>query len=118
MPRTPAEDSDTASGSVLPQFNDELRKPHEDTHYASAVFCYQREMAVKFRSQSIFECLDDEHRIPVGEPGYPVTAVDRGKKVIVAQHQALVVADNEFTQFSLVSSVYIIVDIPKDVVVK
>lgn len=55
------------------------------------------------------------HRI---QPRYPVAAVDRGKKVTVAQNQALVVADNEFTQFSLVPSVDIIVDIPKDVVVK
>ncbi len=56
----------------------QLRKSHEDAHYASAVFRYQREMALKFK---IFVCLDDKHRVPVGEPGYPVAAMDRGKKV-------------------------------------
>ena len=44
-------------------------------------------MAVKLKNHSIFVCLDDKHRVPVGEPGYPVAAVDRGKKVIVGRNQ-------------------------------
>ena len=55
----------------------QLRKSHEDSHYAAALFRYQQEMAVKFRQHSAFICLDDKHRVSVGEPGYPVAAVDR-----------------------------------------
>ena len=65
----------------------QLRKSHEDSHYAAALFRYQRELAVKFRQHSTFICLDDKHRMSVGEPGYPVAAVDRGKRVIVARNR-------------------------------
>ena len=93
----------------------QLRKSHEDAHYASAIFRYQREMAVKLKNHSIFVCLDDKHRVPVGEPGYPVAAVDRGKKVIVGRNQTFMVADHDFTKFSLVPSVNFFIDIPEDV---
>lgn len=93
----------------------QLRKSHEDAHYASAIFRYQREMAVKFRNHSVFICMDDKHRISIGEPSYPVAAVDRGKKVIVGRNQAFMVADHDFTRFSLVPSVDFFVDIPENV---
>ena len=54
----------------------QLRKTHDDAHYCAAIFRYEREMAVKFRSYSIFACLDDKHRVSVGEPGFPVAAVE------------------------------------------
>ena len=54
------------------------------------------------RPYSIFASLDDEHRVAVGEPGYPVTAVKRGKKVMVACNQDFLVADLDFTRLSLV----------------
>ena len=93
----------------------QLRKTHEDSHYAATIFRYQREMAVKFREYSCFVSLDDKHRISVGEPGYPVAAVDRGKRVIVARNQDFLVADHDFTRFSLVPSVSIFVDIPEEI---
>ena len=93
----------------------QLRKSHEDAHYASAIFRYQREMAVELRNHSVFVCLDDKHRVPVGEPGYPVAAIHRGKKVIVGRNQTFMVADHDFTRFSLVPSVDFFVDIPEDV---
>ena len=54
-----------------------LRKSHEDSHYAAAIFRFLRELAVKLREYSAFACLDDKHRISVGEPNYPVAAVGR-----------------------------------------
>lgn len=59
--------------------------------------------------------MDDKHRISIGEPSYPVAAVDRGKKVIVGRNQAFMVADHDFTRFSLVPSVDFFVDIPENV---
>ena len=61
----------------------QLRKYHEDAHYASALFQYQKEMAIKYRSHATFVSLDDKHNVPVGKQGYPVASVERGKKVLV-----------------------------------
>ena len=53
------------------------RKHHVDTYYASAIFRYQKEFAVRFRTVTTFVCEDDKHTIKVGEPNYPVAAVER-----------------------------------------
>ena len=93
----------------------QFRKDHDDTHYAAAIFRYERECAVKFRENSIFVCMDDKHRIKVGEPNYPVAAAERGKKVLVKRNESFQVGDNDFTKFSLIPSVSLVVDIPDDV---
>ena len=49
------------------------------------------------------------------EPGYPVAAVDRGKRVIVARNRDFLVADHDFTRFSLVPSVSFSIDIPEEI---
>ena len=91
----------------------QLRKSHKDSHYVTALFQYQHEKAVKFREHSYFICLDDKHRVSVGEHGYPVAAVERGKRVIVARNLNFHVADHDFTRFRLVPSVSFFIDIPK-----
>ena len=55
----------------------QLRKYHEHAHYASALFRYEKEMAIMYAT---FLSLDDKHKVPVGEPGYPwqVWNVERG----------------------------------------
>lgn len=70
-------------------------------------------MVVQLRAHNIFVSLHDKHRVAVVEPRYPVAAVERGKKVIVACHgnQDFLVADHDFTHLSLVPSVTFI-DIP------
>lgn len=93
----------------------QFRKEHEDSHYAAAIFRYQREYAVMMREKSIFICMDDKHRLKVGEPNYPVAAVDRGRRVLVGRNQTFEVADHDFTRFSLIPSVSFVVDIPEDV---
>ena len=76
-----------------------FRKCHPDEHYCAALFRYQRELAVKYRDLSTFICIDDKHRIKVGEPGYPVAAVERGRQVIVSQTETFAVGDHDFTRF-------------------
>jgi hypothetical protein len=83
-----------------------------DEHYCAALFRYQRELAVKYRDLSSFICIDDKHRIKVGEPGYPVAAVERGRQVIVSQTETFVVGDHDFTRFSIIPSVVLQVNIP------
>ena len=86
----------------------------QDFHYAAAVFWYQRELAVRFLSDAIFMCMDDKHRIKVGEPKYPVAATDRGRCVLVGSGETCEVADHNFTKFGIIPSVTFVVDIPKD----
>ena len=93
----------------------QFRKDHEDSHYAAAVFGYQREYAVMMREESGFVCLDDKHRVKVGEPGHPVAAIERGKRVLVRRDELFEVADHDFTKFSLIPSVILDVNIPEEV---
>lgn len=89
----------------------QLRKTHEDTHYASAIFRYLKEFCIKFRDFTVFVCMDDKHHCKVGEPGHPVAAVDRGKRVVVAEDKVFAVSDHDFTK----SSVTMLVDIPESI---
>ena len=93
----------------------QFRNDHEDSHYAAAVFRYQRELSVMFRQHSTFHCMDDKHRVKVEEPNYPVAAAERGRRVLVCRNESFQVADHDFTKFSIVPSVVLSVDIPEDV---
>ena len=79
----------------------QLRKFHPDAHLCAALFRYEREYAIRFRDISLFVCIDDKHKISVGEPNYPVAAVERGKEVIVSLNETFLVADHDFSKFSL-----------------
>jgi len=72
-------------------------------------------MSILFRGKCVFTCLDDKHRIKIGEPGYPVAAVERGKRVMVSRNASFEVGDHDFTKFSLVPSVCFVVDIPDSI---
>jgi hypothetical protein len=80
-----------------------------------AIFRYQRELAVKFRSFSNFSCVDNKHRVKVGEPGFPVAAAERGRRVLVSLNSSFQVGDHDLTQHSIVPSVCFLVDIPETV---
>lgn len=68
----------------------QLQIEHEDAHYASALFRYLKELAVILSGFSWLVFLDDKHRCKVGEPGFPVAAVDRGRSVLVSQEESFV----------------------------
>ena len=72
-------------------------------------------MAIKFRSHSTLVSMDDKHKVPVGEPGYPVACVERGKKVLCAIDKPFTVGDHDFTRCSLTPSVALIIDIPESI---
>ena len=90
------------------------RKEHCDSHYAAAIFRYMREMALMFKSYTAFVCLDDKHRVKVGEPGYPLAAAERGRRVLVRADTTFEVGDHDFAKFSIVPSVSLLVDIPTE----
>ena len=80
-------------------------RPEEYCHYASALFLYEKSFALKHRSYVGFICMDEKHTCKVGEPGFPVVAVERGKEVIVGKNIAFKVADHDFTKISITPSV-------------
>ena len=91
----------------------QLSHDHPDKHYAAAVFKYLKEFAVKFREIASLVCQDDKHSMKVGEPGFPVAAVDRGKSVLVGKNAAFSVGDHDFTKVELIPSVAFLIDIPE-----
>ena len=91
------------------------RQEHDDTHYAAAIFRYEREFAIKFRDYCGFACLDDKHRIKVGDPGSPLAAVERGRRVLVQRNTSFEVSDHDFSKFGIIPSVTLLVDIPMDI---
>ena len=92
----------------------QLRKWHEDAHYCAALFRYLKGFSIKFRSYCQLIFMDDKHRCKVGEPGVPVAAVDREKKVVVSTSgKQFAVADHDFTKFGIVPSVTMLCDIPQ-----
>ena len=61
-------------------------------------------------------CLDDKHRIKVGEPGFPVAAAKCGRLlVLVRVGTSFEVGDHDFTKFSMILSVVLVNEIPEDV---
>ena len=67
---------------------------------------------MKYRDLATFLCIDDKHRVKVGEPNFPVSAVERGKEVIVSLNETFMVGDHDFCKFSLIPSVVLVNDIP------
>ena len=61
-----------------------------------------REYAILFRRFSAFACLDDKHKVKVGEPGFPVAAAERGRQVLVHSSTSFEV---DFTKISIIPSV-------------
>ena len=55
---------------------------------------------------------DDKHFIKVGEPGYPVAAVDRGKQVVVSAAAPFSVGDHDFTKAKIIPSVTLLCNVP------
>lgn len=91
------------------------RRDHVDSHYAAALFRYMREYALMVRDYCQFVCLDDKHKIKVGEPDCPVASAERGRRVPMRANQSLQAGDHDFTKFGIVPSVTFILDIPDSI---
>ena len=91
------------------------RKEHMDSHYAACLYRYMREYAILVREFCLFISIDDKHKIPVGEPNFPIAAVERGKRVPVRNDEVLMVGDHDFNKFSLIPSVVFIINIPEEI---
>ena len=65
----------------------QFRNTHPDEHYAAVIFRYLCQFAIKYQPVSTMACLNNKQKIKIGEPGFPVAAVERGKRVLVGHHQ-------------------------------
>ena len=92
----------------------QFRHQHVNMHYVSSLFRYLKEFCVKYRDNTNFVCMDDKCTM-VGEPGYPVAAIERGKPVLVAMVPNFRWGEHDFTKFSIIPSVILKVDIPEAV---
>ena len=90
----------------------QLHLNHIDSHYASAIFRYLKELAIKFKDHTWLVFLDDKHRCKIGEPEHPVAAIERGKQVVVTTNETFAVSDHDFTKCSLIPSVTMLCNIP------
>ena len=88
----------------------QFRKTHDDAHYAAALYRYMREYALKLREYCTMVSIDDKHRLKVGEPGFPVAAAERGRRVMVRAGITFKVRDHDFT---IIPSVVLLTDIPE-----
>ena len=90
-----------------------LRSQHTDSEYGLCQYSYLKSMAVKWRDQSIFQCLDDKAIILVGEADNPVsTGVRAHGRGLVAPGQQLLALDHDYHVSGIMPSVCLIADIP------
>ena len=90
----------------------QFRKSRIGCHYASSLFRYEKEFSIKCKPHIDFVCMDDKHTCKVGEPGYPLASVERGKRVLVNKNESFQVGDHDFSVLSITPSVTFLVDIP------
>ena len=93
----------------------QFRHQHIDAHYAAASYQYMREYAIRVQDHCGFVSIDDKHKVNIGEPGYPVAAVDRGRRVPVREDEFFLVCDHDFTKFSMIPSVAFLINIPEEI---
>ena len=51
----------------------------------------------------------------MGEPGNPLAAAERGRRVLVHSEATFEISDDDFSKFSLIPSVTLLVDLPEDI---
>ena len=56
---------------------------------------------------------DAKCKVIVGEPGFPIVADARGKKVLVGENEIAAVEDHDFTELSLILDAILINNIRK-----
>ncbi|XP_019864157.1 PREDICTED: uncharacterized protein LOC109593572, partial [Amphimedon queenslandica] len=76
---------------------------------------YMREYVLLVRDHCSLICVDDKHKVKVGEPGFPVASAERGRRVAVRADENFVVGDHDFKKFGLIPSVTFIIKIPDEI---
>ena len=93
----------------------QLRAEHVDQHYVAAQFKYLREKAIELKGNCLLFFCDDKSKVPIGEPGLPVSTGVRGKKTLAPSDITMAAMDHDNTKASLTPSVYLQCDIPDSI---
>ena len=64
-------------------------------------------------SNIAFFSADSKCKVPIGEPGYQIALVTRGKKVIVGLNEKLLVTNHDFSKLSIIPDAYLLHEIPE-----
>ena len=79
-----------------------LRKSYIDSYYCAANFRYLYSIQYPENINLLFE--DDKHTLKIGEPSYPVAAIEHGKSILFSKNTNFKVADHDFTNTSFIPS--------------
>ena len=74
-----------------------------------------REYAILFCRFSVFACLDDKHKVKVGEPGFLAAAAEGGRQVLVYSSTSFEVGNHDFAKFTITPTVSFLVDITDNI---
>ena len=64
------------------------------------------------RENVVIVSADAKCKVSIGEPGTPIAAVTRGKRVIVGINESFQVTDHDFSKISLIPDGTLIQDVP------
>ena len=92
-----------------------VHKYTPDDHYCAALYKYSRQLAIIFKEYMAFTSTGDKCKIKIGEPNFLVTAVTRGKQVLIAQGTFLQATDHDHTSSTLIPTVLLSHEIPNDI---
>ena len=90
-----------------------VRESHDNDHYANTIYKYTQQNAIDIRDLASFKCTDDKHKISLGEPGFPLSALPRGRRVLVGKDQVYQVRDHNFSTVLLIPIVILLNTIPE-----
>ena len=91
-----------------------LRKENVDSHYTNAIYSFLKERASKHVNSSIMVSADAKCKISVGEPGFPIAAVTRGKLVVAGKNETFKVGDHDYSKVSLIPDAILFHSIPEN----
>ena len=92
----------------------QLRVTHPDEHYCAAQFKYFKEKAVELKEKAAVFFCDDKAKVPIGEPGAPISTGVRGKKSIAPSTTTLAAKDHDMSMSSVTPSVVLQCEVPDD----
>jgi hypothetical protein len=93
----------------------QLRVSHPDDHYCAALLKYLKQKAIELRDHSMLMFCDDKAKVPIGEPGTPVSTGVRGRQTLAPSASTLAACDHDMTKASITPSVILQCDIPESV---
>ena len=92
-----------------------VRKSHRNNPYANAIYKYTQQYAIDITYLASFICTDNKHKILLGQPGFPLSALPCGRRVLVGKNQVYQVGDHNFSKISLKTTVLLLNTIPETV---